>query len=99
MSDEVLRIGVPFLVFVLAVYGFGLRPSGRVPFLRLAAPSRIFAWVVHGAARSRLRKTETLRDWFVYRERRVPGPEDLAGIQLMFIVSFGVILVVSLIAT
>ncbi len=98
MREDILRIAVPLLLFVLAAYGVGLRSSGRVPFLRLAAPARIFAWVIHGAARNRLRKSETIRDWFVYREGKAPGPEDLARVQMQVIASFGILLVFSLIA-
>lgn len=98
MTEQVLRLGLPLLMFVLAVYGVGLCPSGRLPFLRLAAPARIFAWVVHAAARSRLRKSATVRDWFVYREGKSPGPQDLAKVQKQLVASFGIVLIFSLIA-
>jgi hypothetical protein len=99
MPEQTLRIAVSFLVFVFAAYGLGLRLSGRLPFLRLAPPARIFAWVVLAAARSRLRKMETHRDWFVYREGRTPGPADLAQIQIVFIAGLGIVLLFSSIAT
>jgi hypothetical protein len=86
------------LLFVLAVYGVGLRLSQNFPFLKLTPPARVFAWVVEGAARSRLRKRETLRDWFVYREGEKPGPNDLAWVQFKFIGSFVVMLIFALIA-
>jgi hypothetical protein len=99
MLEDILQIAVPLMVFVLAVYGVGLRPSGRLPFLRLAAPARIFAWAINGAARSKLRKNEAIRDWFVYREGKAPRVEDLARVQIQFIASFVIIFVVNLIAT
>jgi hypothetical protein len=99
MLEQVLLISVPLLIFALAVYGVGLRPSRYRPFLRLAAPAGIFAWTVHAAARNRLRRTETIRDWFVYREGNDPGPQDLARVQMQFIAGFSVLLVVHLIAS
>jgi hypothetical protein len=90
--------GVHLIVFALAVYGVGLRPFSRPPFLRLAAPSFVFYWAMQGATRSRLRKTESWRDKFVYREGEKPRPQDIARTQVQFIASFGVLLVVALIA-
>jgi hypothetical protein len=98
MTEYIGQIAICLPVFVFAMYGVGLRPSGRLPFLRLAAPLRIFAWAVHGAAKNRLRKKETIRDWFVYREGKEPGPEDLAKDQILFIASFGVVLAYCFIA-
>lgn len=99
MPEQILRIAVALLLFGLTVYGVGLRPSGRLPFLRLAAPARLFAWAVHGAARSRLRKTETMRDWFVYREGKAPGPGDLARAQMEFIIGLAIVFIFCSIAT
>jgi hypothetical protein len=91
-------IGVHLIVFLLAIYGVGLRPFRRPPFLRLAAPSVVFDWVIQGATRSRLRKTESWRDQFVYREGEKPRPQDIARTQVQFIASFCVLLVVAQIA-
>ena len=99
MLEGLAQIAVPLLVLVLAVYGVGLRLSGRLPFLRIATPTRIFAWAIHSAARSKLRKSETIRDWFVYREGKAPEMDDLTRIQIQFIASFIVIFVVILIAS
>lgn len=91
-------IGVHLIAFVLAVYGVGLRPFISAPFLRLAAPTFVFDRLIQGATRSRLRKNESWRDKFVYREGEKPRPQDIAHTQVQFIGSFGIILVVSLIA-
>ncbi|NJS38696.1 MAG: hypothetical protein HC783_06440 [Rhodobacteraceae bacterium] len=91
-------IGVHLIAFVLAVYGVGLRPFSRPPFLRLAAPSFVFDWVIQAATRSSLRKAESWRDKFVYREGEKPRPQDIARTQIHFIASFGVMLGVVLIA-
>lgn len=81
-------------MFFVASYAVGLRVSQGFPFLMLAAPMRPFDWVIRGAARSRLGKRETLADWFRYREGREPKDTDLARVQLEFIASFVVILLV-----
>jgi hypothetical protein len=96
MSEQNTTIAVWLLIFVLAAYGVGLRAFSHFPFLKLAPPTRIFAWAINGAARSRLRKREFVRDWFVYREGEKPGPSDLAWVQVQFIVSFAVIVCVAL---
>ncbi len=98
MSEQNIMTVVWFLLFLLALYGVGLRASSHFPFLRLVRPTRIFAWAVEGAARNRLRKRETLRDWFVYREGEKPDPNDLAWVQVQFIGSIVVMLLVALIA-
>ena len=91
-------IGVHFIAFVLAVFGVGLRPFSRPPFLLLAAPSFFFDWVIQAATRSRLRENESWRDKFVYREGDRARPQDIARTQVLFIASFGIMLIVALIA-
>jgi hypothetical protein len=99
MPEQTLEIAIPLLIFLLAVYGVGLRPSNRFPFLRLAAPARIFAGVILSVTKSRLRKTATIRDWFVYREGHDPRPGDVAYTQNLFIINFVGILLVYFIAS
>jgi hypothetical protein len=89
-----MAITVALLMVIVASYGVGLRVSQRFPFLTLAAPMPPFDWVIRAAARSRLRKRETLADWFRYREGREPKGTDLARVQLQAIASFVVILLV-----
>jgi hypothetical protein len=87
---------VVVLLFILGTYAVGLRVSWPYPFLRLDAPSRVFAWIIHGAARSRLRKRESILDFFRYRAGAEPENADLARLQWQFIASFFIILLVHL---
>jgi hypothetical protein len=96
MSEQTTTIAIWLRLFGLAAYGVGLRASSHFPFLKLDPPTRILAWAITGTARSRLRKRESVRDWIVYREGEEPGPSDLAWVQIQFIASFAVILIVGL---
>jgi hypothetical protein len=92
MKEVILPLAGSFGLFALAVYGIGLRFRLYPPFFKLTHPAPVFRFFVVGITKSRLRKSESIRDFFVFREGAEPKPEDYERTQVTLITGLSILL-------
>ena len=91
MYGSFFSLIVSLFLYGCSLYGFGLRLRINTPFILILNPIKILTPIIEAATKSKLRKNESIRDLFVFREGAAPQPEDLTRTQALFILSLSVL--------
>lgn len=85
------------LCYMLLFREFGIRLVARPPFLALGEPRRFGSRLVENLTRAELRRKDSFRDLFGYREGDPVKPSDRRRTQVMILGSFALIAVINLV--